>query len=264
MASSSFLRRVTQLAVLPLIGFAVTLLFASLMVSLRLEKAVADLVEARATLIASQMSNVVEAGLRFGIPIADQSEAPRKMDALIGSDIELLTIALFDDTGKPFLVKSSHKTANLDDREIRRLLSKRPSKLGGRVTRAWRVDGEIRILMQARDATGSTGALVWVAYSAKTVQLAFSATLNELFKVSALIFLGAAILIFSLTYGMWQKWEKHVAGSLTRLGDEAAADPGANQVNPLPMVPLTEALAQLANADQALREVRLKMGDLSV
>ena len=77
-------------------------------------------------------------------------------------------------------------------------------------------------------------------------------------------FLGAAILLFSLTYWMWQKWEKHVAGSLTRLGDEAAADPGANQVNPLPMVPLTEALAQLANADQALREVRLKMGDLSV
>ena len=75
------------------------LLFASLLVSLRLEKALTELFEDRAELMARQLTSAIEGGLRFGVPLADQAETPRKMAALSQLDPELLALVLFDEKG---------------------------------------------------------------------------------------------------------------------------------------------------------------------
>lgn len=263
MASTHFLRRVAQLALLPAIGFSAVLLFAALLVSLRLEKAVGDLIEDRASLIAQQLTHVVEGGLRFGILISDQSEAPRKMESLIGSDAEVQTIALFDDTGKRLMVRDRDgRIPDLDPRIVKRVLNQRPSKTAERYTRTWRANGEQHIVMQARDAIGSTGAVVWVIYSADAAQVAFTATLDKLAEASMLMFLAAALLIFGLVFMVWTRWEKHVEHAQAHLNDMQKVDSSAGRVNPLPDIPLTEALAQLADVERELKVVDIKLTSL--
>jgi hypothetical protein len=260
MASVPFVRRVVQLALLPAIGVSAVLLFAALLVSLRLEKAVGDLIEDRASLIALQLTHVVEGGLRFGIRITDQSEAHRKMKSLIDSDAEVQTIALFDDTGERLMVQDRDgKIPGLDPRLVKRVLSQRPSKTTERYTRTWRANGEEHIVMQARDAIGSTGAVVWVIYSANAAQVAFSATLDKLAEASMVMLVGAALLIFGLVFIIWAKWERHVEHAHAHLGEVPPTVSATERANPLPDVPLTEALAQLADVERELKVVSIKL-----
>lgn len=260
MASFAFIRRVVQLALLPAIGVSAVLLFAAVLVSLRLEKAVGDLVEDRASQIALQLTHVVEGGLRFGIRIGDQSEAQRKMKSLIDSDAEILTLTLFDDSGKPLLVQDRDgKIPGLDPRLVKRVLGQRPSKAADRYTRTWRANGEEHIVMQARDAVGSTGAVVWVIYSADTAQVAFSATLDKLAEASMVMLAGAALLIFGLVFIIWAKWERHVVHAHAQLGEVPPTVSATERANPLPDVPLTEALAQLADVERELTVVSIKL-----
>ncbi len=76
------------------------LLLAAVLVSLRLEKALSDLVEARAVLVGRQVVDVAEGGLRFGVPLAGQTETARKIQALMQGDARLRHLSLRDENGR--------------------------------------------------------------------------------------------------------------------------------------------------------------------
>jgi hypothetical protein len=207
-----------------------------------------------------QLTQVVEGGLRFGIRIADQSEAQRKIKSLIDSDTEVQTIALFDDTGTLLMVQNrDRKMPSLDPRVVKRVLSQRPGKATEHYARTWRIKGEAHVVMQSRDAIGSTGAVVWVIYSAATAQVAFSNTLDKLADASMMMLLGSALLIFGLVFIIWAKWERHVAHAHAHLGEVLPTVLAPERENPLPDVPLTEALAQLADVESELNVVAIKL-----
>jgi hypothetical protein len=218
-------RRVARLAGLPLAGCAVVLLFAALLVSLRLEKAVGDLVDDRVALLASQLTEVVEGGLRFGVPVADQSETVRKMRALMDSDAELQTLALLDDTGKVLLVQDRDgMVPALSPRRVQRLLLQPPGRAVERYTRSWREHSSVHTLMQARDATGTTGAVIWAVYAAQASQAVFERTLPPLLWTSVALLAGLALVV---TAGVG--WV--VQAMRQRLGAQATApfsEPGAS------------------------------------
>ena len=261
--STHFFRRVLQLALFPAVGFSAVLLFAALLISLRLEKAVGDLIEDRAALIALQLTNVVEGGLRFGILIPDQSEAPKKMKALVNSDVDIQTIALFDHTGRILIVEDRDgKIPDMDSRIVKRAMKQRPSKTADRYTRAWRANGEEHIVMQARDAIGTTGGVVWVIYSADAAQAAFSAALDSLAQASMVMLFGAALFIFGLVSIIWKKWEQHVRHTHDRLYEVVETEAAADRGNPLPGVPLTDALKQLAAAEREVNAIDLSITEM--
>lgn len=192
----SLWRRVARLAGLPLAGCAAVLLFASVLVSMRLEKAVGDLVDDRVALLALQLTHVVEGGLRFGVPVADQSETLRKVRSLMDSDTELQTLALFDDTGKALLVQDRDGVVpGLHPRKVQRLLRQPPGKTHERYSRSWREHTHVHVLMQARDATGGTGAVVWAVYDAHAPQAAFDRTLWPLLGATLIVLAGLALLM---------------------------------------------------------------------
>lgn len=265
MTSAPFLRRVGQLALLPVLGFSAILLCAALLVSLRLEKAVGDLVEERGKLISVQLTDVIEGGMRLGIPMTDQSETPGKMKTLINNDLDIETIAIFDDAGK--LLVMQHRDGvlpQLDQRIVKRALTHRPGKSAERFTRAWRADGRSNIVAQARDASGSTGAVVWVVYSASTAQVAFSSTFDKLLQASSALVLVSLLPIFGLVFPVWHRWEQHVTHTQAGISGTPGTQTGIAHTNPLPTVPLSEAMIKLAHAERELELLDLKMSALLV
>ena len=239
---------------LPTLGFAAVLLCATSLVSLRLEKAVGDLVEERAKLIGLQMTNAIEGGLRLGILVADQSETRAQMQSILHSDQEVLTIALFDDTGRAFLIRGRDGVLpEFDQHMVRRVLDQRASKSAERHTRAWRAKGQANFMLQVRDATGSTAALIWVVYSASTAQTAFTAVFEELLHASAIMLMAAVVLLYFLIVLIWHRWEQHVILTQASLDEGPRTNKSIVQINPLPAVPLTEALVQMANAERQLK-----------
>jgi hypothetical protein len=260
MTSAPFLRRVGQLALLPVLGFSAVLLCAALLVSLRLEKAVGDLVEERGKLISVQLTEVIEGGMHLGIPMADQSETPEKMRALISNDVEVETIAIFDDAGKLLIIQHRDGASpQLDQRIVKRALTHRPGKSAERSIRTWRADGKSNIVAQARDASGSTGAVVWVVYSANTAQVAFSTTFDKLLQASSAMVLVSVLLLFGSVFLIWHRWEQHVTHTQAGMAEPPGTQSGTARTNPLPAVPLSEALIKLAHAEGELALLDLKM-----
>jgi hypothetical protein len=134
--------------------------------------------------------------LRFGVPVADQSETLRKMRSLMDSDAELQTLALLDDTGNALLVQDRDGAVPvLNRRRVQRLLLQPPGKAVERYTRSWREQSSVHTLMQARDATGTTGAVIWAVYAAQAPQAAFNRTLPPLLWVSLALLSGLALLV---------------------------------------------------------------------
>ena len=248
------MRRVVQLVMLPTLGFLAVLLCATLLVSLRLEKAVGDLVEDRARLIGLQMTNAIEGGLRLGILVTDQSGTRAKMQSIFHSDQEVLTIALFDDTGRSLLVQSRDDVLHeLDQHMVRRVLDQKVNRSTGRATRAWRAMGQTNVMLQVLDATGSKAAVIWVVYSASTAQTAFTAVFERLLHASAIMLMAAVVLLHFLIALVWHRWEQHVILTQASLDEGATSGKSIAQINPLPAVPLSQALLQMANAERELK-----------
>ena len=253
--SGPFVRRVGQLVILPVLGFSTVLLSAALLVSLRLEKAVGDLEEQRATLLSLQLIDAIEGGMRLGLATADQSETPGKMQSLFSNDLDVETIAVFDDAGR--LLKAQDRDGVLPDfdpRIVKRVLTHRSKKSPEHFIRSWRTDSKLHIVSQARDASGTTGAVVWVVYSAKSSQVAFSTTWVRLLQASSVMILLSVLLLFVFVYLVWHRWEQHVTRTQTGIAD----------INPIPLVPLSEALLQLQAAEEELAALELQMRALSV
>lgn len=258
------MRRVGQLVMLATLGFSAVLLCAIFLVSLRLEKAVGDLVEERANLIALQMTNAIEGGLRLGILVSDQSETRAKMQSILHSDQEVLTIALFDDTGRSLLIQSRDDVLHkFDQHMVRRVLDQRANKSAKGATRAWRAMGQANVMLQVLDATGSKAALIWVVYSASTAQKAFTAVFQELLHASFIMLVAAACTLYFLIALVWHSWEEHVVLVQTSLDAGLTADKSIGQINPLPVVPLREALIQIANAERQLQVLDQQVAALS-
>lgn len=225
-------------------GMLAMLLFASLLVSLRLEKALTELLADRAELMARQLAGAMEGGLRFGVPLADQAETPRKMAALSGLDPELRALALFDDKAAAVFHQSATGNQKAPDtRTIQRLLRLKGLATTEAPKKVWADALGIQVLMQVRDATGAVSGAVWVVYSAQAPQAAYADSLRQL----GLWALVLAMAVTALTAG--------VLGAMGRRGLRALDSlqhPGATPMPPWPVLPVPQALATLAQLEAEL------------
>ena len=220
------------------------LLFAALLVSLRLEKALSDLLEDRAVLMARQLADAIEGGLRFGIPLSDQTEIPRKMTALSEHDAELKAMALVDDASRPVVQHVATSTPEtLDPRTAQRLLSKKVMVTSDAARKVWHDGAGIQVLMQVRDATGSVSGAVWVLYSARTPRQAFFDSMVTL-STWAVGLTCAVTLLVALGVGVVSRRSDGVLDSLA-----ADADPA---LPPWPLLPLPQAMHTLSELEKEL------------
>lgn len=224
-------------------ALSLLLLFAALLVSLRLEKALTDLVEARAWLVARQLGDAVEGGLRFGVPLADQTETPRKMNVLAQNDPELRHMALLDEQGNT-VVKHTGAEAppSLDERQVVRLLARKAGASMEAPRKVWREGPHIHVLLQVRDASGFASGAVWVMYSAQGPQTAFADSLYTLGWSALAMATGVTLLLSGLAWLL----SRRLAGELDALQEAPA------QNSRWPWLPVPQALGTLTRLESEL------------
>lgn len=248
MSASSPFARTVQAACVGGASLLALLLFAALLVSLRLEKALTDLVEDRATLAAQQLADVVEGGLRFGVTLPDQTEPPRKMASLLQNDTDMLAMALIDDSGRQVVGRAQTPPGPvLDARTARRVLQRpagaEPHK------RVWQDEAGIHVLMHVRDATGAVAGAVWVACSPKAPQAAFAQVFERLLLGALALTAGACTLVAAWAWRQTRQWQRYLLAQLDGPSTAHTTDPAAN---PFPIVPLPEAMDALQRAEAEL------------
>jgi hypothetical protein len=224
------------------------LLFAALLVSLRLEKALTDLVEDRATLAAQQLADVVEGGLRFGVTLPDQTEPPRKIASLLQNDTDMLALALIDDSGRQVVGRVRTPPGPvLDTRTARRVLQRPPG--AEPYKRVWQDETGIHVLMQVRDATGAVAGAVWVVCSPQAPQAAFAQVFQRLLLGALALTAGVCGLVAAWAWRQTRQWQRYLTVQLS--GPDTARTTNPTD-NPLPIVPLPEAVAALERAEAEL------------
>lgn len=233
------------------VGLSLLLLFAALLVSLRLEKALTDLVEARAVLVARQLADAVEGGLRFGVPLADQTEIPRKIAALKLNDTGLTHMALLNDQGQPVVLPSTlpatptgSATARPETRTVQRLLARKAAATADPPRKVWLEGADIHVLMQVRDASGFASGAVWVVYSAREPQTAFAHSLQRLSGWAVAMAVGVTLMLGGMLWAL----SRRTARALDALGRPEVAD----QVAAWPLLPAPQALRTLARLEAEL------------
>jgi hypothetical protein len=225
------------------VALSLLLLFAALLVSLRLEKALADLVEARALLVAQQLGDAVEGGLRFGVPLADQTETPRKMQALAQNDPALEHMALLDDQGRTVVRHAAANVApTLEPRQLLRLMARKAGGTALAPRKVWREGPHFHVLVQVRDASGFASGAVWVVYSALGPQTTFDDSLHTLGGWALAMAAGVTLLLSALLAWL----SRRMTAALDPLAH--AATPGA----PWPVLPVPQALDTLARLESEL------------
>lgn len=226
------------------VGLTLLLLFAALLVSLRLEKALTDLVEARTLLMARQLADAVEGGLRFGVPLADQTETPRKMAALSKNDPDVQWMVLLDERGKPVVKHTADGVSDaVETRQVLRLLSLKTTALAEPPRRVWLEGHHVHALMQVRDATGFVSGAVWVAYTAREPQVAFAQSLWTLSLWAVALAAGVTLLLWGLLTVMSLRTSR----ALDRMGE-----PEGTQTTPWPLLPVPQALRTLKHLENEL------------
>lgn len=232
------------------------LLFAALLISLRLEKTVADLIEQRAKLIASQVVEVTEGGLRFGISVVDQAPLKRKLESLMSSDNQLLKIRVIGDQGTPvFTAAQGRATSDLAWPTLRRALSYEPSTQSERYVRSWKEKSERHVLMQVRDAMGLTGAIVWVVYSNDSARATFTQTIDRLLVACMWMILVGALIFSLFVATIWYPWEEHINTHHSSSG----TDSSALVESPIPGVSVDTVMKEISTAERALDAIEHKM-----
>lgn len=226
-------------------SFAALLLFSTLLISLRLEKALTDLVQDRAELMAQQLADSVEGGLRLGIRLEDQTETPRKIATLSARDPELLHIALLDAQGKSLVQPTAEHAAAVPDTKTALRHWARKSASGVDVTQQVWLDGQgVQVLTQVKDATGLVSGAVWVVYSTQGPHAAFAHSMRQLGLWALAMTLGfVAVLAVVLT-----QITRRSLRELNKLG-EADSHVGAA---PWPWLPLPQALHTLGRLENEL------------
>lgn len=224
------------------LGLGLLLLLAALLVSLRLEKALTDLVQARAVLMAQQLADAAEGGLRFGVPLADQTETPRKMDALLRNDPALRHMALLDEHGQPVRSASAPQHAGATPHPskpaVLRLLGLQPTATADPPHKAWLSGPDMHVLMQVRDASGVPSGAVWLAYSAQEPRTALTHSLWQLGLWAVAMTAGVTLLLWALLWAV----SRRTAQALATLDQRG---PGQH-APPWPLLPAPQALRTLA------------------
>jgi hypothetical protein len=253
---STLRRRVIPLTLFPLFGLCAVLLFAALLISLRLEKTVADLIEQRTKLITSQVVEVAEGGLRFGISVVDQAPLKRKLESLISSDDQLLKIRVIGDQGNPvFTAAQGRTTSDLAWPTLRRALSQEPSSQSERYVRSWKEKSERHVLMQVRDAIGQTAAIVWVVYSNDSARATFMQTIDRLLLACMWMILVGALIFSLFVATIWYPWEEHINAHYSASG----TDSSALVESPIPGVSVDTVMKEISTAERALDAIEHKM-----
>lgn len=222
------------------------LLLAALLVSLRLEKALSDLVEARAVLVGRQLVDVAEGGLRFGVPLAGQTETARKIQALMQGDSRLRHLSLRDEQGRVLGTPPATGGAalSLDSRPVQRLLARKASVTTEPLRKVWLTGGDLQVLMQVRDAAGVATGVAWVVYSADEPQTAFLDSLRQLVLVALALGAGVSLLLGALL------WRLARSGAQSLQALEGGADVAEDAA--WPVLPLPQAWRTLARLEREL------------
>lgn len=219
------------------------LLFASLLVSLRLEKALTELFEDRAELMARQLTGAIEGGLRFGVPLTDQAETPRKMAALAQLDPALLALVLFDEKGGAVFQLPATGSELPDPRTVQRLLQSRASAMLDAPKKVWGDALGIQVLMQVRDATGAASGAVWALYSAQAPQSAYADSLRTL-SLWAVVLAAVVTAISMWVLRAMKHRSQHALDSLQQ--------PATGPLPAWPVLPLPQALNTLTRLENEL------------
>lgn len=222
------------------------LLLAAVLVSLRLEKALSDLVEARAVLVGRQVVDVAEGGLRFGVPLAGQTETARKIQALMQGDARLRHLSLRDENGRVAGTPPATGGAvlHVDSRQVQRLLARKASVTAEPLRKVWLSGGDLQVLMQVRDAAGVATGVAWVVYSAEEPQTAFFDSLRQLVLVALALGAGVSLVLGALL------WRLARAGARSLQALEGRADVVEDAA--WPVLPLPQAWRTLARLEREL------------
>lgn len=180
-------------------SFAALLFCATLLISLRLEKALTDLVQDRAVLIARQLADSVEGGLRVGIRPEDQTENARKIDGLMDRDAGVLLIALLDGRGQTLVQRMAGTVVGQKPDPV--TAQRHLARMSGSPTAADRVSWSdargIQVVISVKDATGLVSGAVWVVYSLQAPQSAFNQSIQRLGGWSVALSAGFAVLVLA-------------------------------------------------------------------
>jgi hypothetical protein len=224
-------------------GLGLLLLSAALLVSLRLEKALSDLLEARAALLAHQVADSVEAGLRFGVTLADQTQAPRLMKTLAARDPELLQVLVLDERGRVLVKQAADgPVRDPEARQVARLMARQAGAASDSPMKTWVSGQQIHVLMQVRDASGLASGAVAVTYSALGPQTAFQDSLARLATWAVSIAAGVTALLSAMLWWL----SRRVTGQLAELQG------GPAEGVRWPLLPVPQALGTLARLEAEL------------
>jgi hypothetical protein len=215
---------------------------------LRLEKALTDLLQDRAELTARQLTDALENGLRFGIPLNDQADTPRKMASLASLDNELLGLTLFDAHSQLVFQHPNNGSSvtTVEQNTLARIL--KPNDGVGKIAqrRFWTDRYGVHILMQVRDATGAVAGAVWVRYDGRAPRAAYSDNIWQLTGWSVAL----SALITVLLAGLMVTLRRRGARTLDAL-EQGSADSSPGW----PYLPAPQTMRKLTQLEHELDEM---------
>lgn len=227
----SHLGRLAYLALVPSAVLLACFLITSLLVSLRVEEAVVNLAEVRARLVAGEVRRAVEAGLRFGIQLTDQSGLPRQLTEQLRGDPDVQAITVYSDTAQPvFREARPAEAVELEPRFARRLLDESAVNPAEDIVRTFRSGGQQHVVMSIRDPIGRPGGLVSVMYADPAATATFVAVMKRLLPATGISWLAGTAVCIALAALMWGRWERASAAVIHRLRGTPTADDGMQRL----------------------------------
>jgi hypothetical protein len=142
----------------------------------------------------------------------------------------------------------------LDTRTARRVLQRPPG--AEPYKRVWQDETGIHVLMQVRDATGAVAGAVWVVCSPQAPQAAFAQVFQRLLLGALALTAGVCGLVAAWAWRQTRQWQRYLTVQLS--GPDTARTTNPTD-NPLPIVPLPEAVAALERAEAELTALETEL-----
>lgn len=162
------------------------LLLSALLVSLRLEKALTDLLSTRSELLVRQVADAAESGLRFGVTLGDQPALPHQMTTMTRNDTRIRHLAVLDEQARSI---HAQPPGTLDSTTV---MPWSPPRTPAQTSPLSRLDpAGLHTLVPIRDATGRSVGSVWMLYATDEAHSAFRHSLIRL----SLWALGLTVLV---------------------------------------------------------------------
>ncbi len=246
------------LAFFAVFGITLCVALTVFLISLRLEKALGNLAEQRVETLASEVSETIDQSYRVGLRLDDMSELERKISEQLLSDKDLLSVSVFDDSGKLFSHKASDSSAPpiLSSALSRRIYStqRNANRSSEAPQRTWRAGHIQNYLVQARDEIGRPAAVVWMVYDVSDNIRATKNATRLLINDGILVALCLSMLVVAVLLWLWRGWAE-------ALGHAHSLVLAKKSVQPmdLPGIPLEHALQTLSDAERDLIAINGKI-----